>query len=149
MFFASCESMDLEEKQAALIEGLNLITDPQERLTAVVSQTQNQGLPEQEKLEENRVRGCISRVWLVCSVQKGMCFFRSDADSPIVRGLVGLLCDLYSGFPPAQVRAVEPQIWIRCGFDRILSPTRLNGLRAVRDRIRTEATRLEDGATNV
>jgi cysteine desulfuration protein SufE len=53
--------------------------------------------------------------------------------------LIALLCDLYNESTPAEVAAVEPEIWTRCGFTKLLSPTRLNGLAAVRGRIKALA----------
>ena len=103
----------------------------------MVSRGAGHALPEVEKTEIHLVRGCISRVWVVgAQEESGRCMFRCDADSPMVNGLVSLLCDLYSGVTPEEVGQVETEIWEKCGFDRLLSPTRLNGLRAVRTRIR-------------
>lgn len=134
--------MDLVSKQAGLIEDLNLITDPHERLAVVASRASQAGLEEADKIDSNRVAGCISRVWLAGGLKEGRCIFHCDADSPMVKGLVALLCDLYSGHLPAEVIAVEPEVWAKCGFERLLSPTRLNGLQAVRERIRSDAKRL-------
>jgi cysteine desulfuration protein SufE len=58
----------------------------------------------------------------------------------MVAGLVAVLCDLYSGVTPEEAVEVEPELWTRCGFTKILSPTRLNGLAAVRGRIRELAS---------
>ncbi len=127
--------MSLAEKQQSLIDDLNLIHDPQERLAAVVSRSARPSLPEAGRAEGLLVPGCVSRVWLTGSCEDGRCRFRCDADSPMVRGLVELLCDLYSGASPPEAAAVEPEVWERCGFTKLLSPTRLNGLAAVRRRI--------------
>jgi len=69
-----------------------------------------------------------------------MCHFRMECDAPMVKGLVALLCELYEGAPPAEVREFEPTLVDDLGFTRMISPTRLNGLAAVRARIREFAT---------
>ncbi|HYF37552.1 MAG TPA: SufE family protein, partial [Prosthecobacter sp.] len=61
------------------------------------------------------------------------------ADSPMVAGLVALLCHLYSDEEPSEVVAVEPEVLKECGLTKVLSPTRLNGLKAVRERMRALA----------
>jgi cysteine desulfuration protein SufE len=71
----------------------------------------------------------------------GHCIFRSDAESPMVRGLVALLCELYSGATPEDIVATEPVLLEQLGLLRTLSPTRLNGLRNVRATIRDFAAR--------
>lgn len=128
--------MTLQEKQAGLIADLNLIENVQERLAALSSFIGPVHLPEAERVDDQLVPGCVSRVWLECSVQDGRSQFRSGADSPMVAGLVALLCHLYSGSELAEVAAVEPEIWSACSFHKALSPTRLNGLAAVRARMR-------------
>lgn len=129
--------MSLAEKQQQLVTDYAIIDDPQERLAAVVDQARRRPpLPEAERTEANRVKGCVSLAWVVGEVREGRCHFRCDADSPLVRGLLVLLCDFYSGAPPAEVAATEPALIEQLGLDRNLSPTRLNGLRSVRARIR-------------
>lgn len=136
--------MNLAEKQQILVSDLNLISDPHERLSAVVGQASARGLPDSQKTDVFRVSGCVSSVWLVGTAQDGKCYFRCDADSPMVKGLVTLLCELYSGATPEEVEQVNPDVWTLCGFDRLLSPTRMNGLRAVRERIRALAGQMNE-----
>ncbi len=129
--------MSLAEKQQQLVADYAIIDDPQERLAAVVDQARRRPpLPEADRTEANRVKGCVSLAWVVGEVRENRCHFRCDADSPLVRGLLVLLCDFYSGAPPAEVAATEPALIEQLGLDRNLSPTRLNGLRSVRARIR-------------
>lgn len=133
--------MTLADKQRQLIEDYAIIPDPQERLAAVVDQARRRPpLAETERTEANRVKGCVSQAWVVGEVRAGRCHFRSDADSPLVRGLLALLCDFYSDATPADVAATEPLLLDELGLARNLSPTRLNGLRSVRARIREFAT---------
>lgn len=127
----------LAEKQQQMIDDLLLIEDAQERLAAVVDRAKPRPpLPEAERSEPNRVKGCISAAWVMGELRGGRCHFRSDADSPLVRGLLALLCDFYSDATPADVAATEPQLFEKTGLARSLSPTRLNGLRSVRAKIR-------------
>ncbi len=127
----------LAEKQRRLVDDYMVIPDPQERLAAVVDRARRMPpLPDSERTEPNRVKGCVSQAWLVGELRDGACHFRADADSPLVRGLLALLCDFYNGAAPAEVAATEPALIAELGLDRMLSPTRLNGLRSVRARIR-------------
>ena len=133
--------MTLIEKQNQLIENYAIIDDPQERLAAVVDDARKLSpLPDTERTEANRVKGCISQAWIVSELSNNRCHFRSDADSPLVRGLLKLVCDLYTGATPAEVAATEPVLFEELGLARNLSPTRLNGLRSVRAKIREFAS---------
>lgn len=124
--------MTLAEKQQQMIEDLAIIEDSQERLGAIVDRARKRPpLPETDRTEANRVKGCVSQAWIVAELREGHCHFRSDADSPLVRGLLALLCDLYSDSTPADVAATEPILFEQLGVARNLTPTRLNGLRSV------------------
>jgi cysteine desulfuration protein SufE len=129
--------VSLAEKQQQLVADYAIIDDPQERLAAVVDHARRRPpLSDTERTEANRVKGCVSLAWVVGEARDGRCYFKSDADSPLVRGLLVLMCDFYSGASPADIVATEPSLIDELGLARNLSPTRLNGLRSVRDRIR-------------
>ncbi len=120
-----------------MIEDLAFIEDAQERFAAAIDRARSRpALPETERTEANRVHGCISLAWVVGERREGRCHFRSDADSPLVRGLLALLCDFYSDATPADIVATEPKLLEALGLTKNLSPTRLNGLRSVRAKIR-------------
>ncbi|WP_395737261.1 SufE family protein [Prosthecobacter sp.] len=131
--------MSLEEKQQSLIDDLNIIQDPHERLNAVVMRGRSTKLEEAHKVEANLVPGCVSRVWLHGEMVDGRTRFVCEAESPMVQGLAALLCELYTDADPAEVAAVEPRVWESCSFTKMLSPTRLNGLANMRGKIRQMA----------
>lgn len=133
--------MTLADKQRELVARLAIIEDPQERLAALMSRAKKWPTPDATQLtEENRVLGCQSRVWLVATLEEGLCRFKMECDAPMVKGIVALLCELYDGAPAAEVAILEPTLFEDLGFTRQLSPTRLNGLAAVRARMREFAS---------
>ena len=132
--------MSLAEKQRELIEDLNLIPDVQERLCALTGYASRMRLDPAHQTEANLVPGCVSRVWLHGELRDGLTRFDCEADSPMVKALAAVLCDLYSEATPAEVIEVEPDLWQQCHFTKMLTPTRLNGLANVRRMIREKAT---------
>lgn len=123
--------MTLAEKQRQLVDDLLVLPDAQERLSAIVDRVKNRPpWPAAERVEVHRVKGCVSLAWIVGEIREGRCFFRSDADSPLVRGLLALLTDFYSDAQPADILTTEPTLITELGLDRVISPTRLNGLRS-------------------
>lgn len=133
--------MTLAEKQRQWIEDLGFIEDPQERLMVLVDQSNSiEPVPEEDREEARRVPGCVSAVWVEGVLRDGKSQFLCSADSSMVRGLVGLLCRLYSGHTPEEVRETEPEILEALQLAKSVSPTRMQGLQAVRQRIREIAT---------
>ncbi len=134
--------MTLAKRQQAFIERFSVIADPHERLAALVAHKPPlAALAESERTDANLVRGCVSRVWLACSLENGRCRFRMDADSPMVKGLVGVLCAIYENALPEEIIAIEPEVFDALGIAKNLTPTRLNGLASVRRAIHEFAQR--------
>ena len=134
--------MTLEEKQQSLIDDLNIIHDPHERLSAVASRASRMQLDDAHQTDAHLVPGCVSRVWLHGETIDGRTRFTCAAESPMVKGLAALLCELYTDAAPAEAATIEPRVWEACGFTKLLSPTRLNGLANMRARIREMALRM-------
>lgn len=123
-----------------LIEDHLLIENPQERLTAVVDRARRRPpLSAEERTDAHRVPGCVSQVWLVGELRDGRCHFRCNADGPLVKGLVAFLCDYFSGATPAEILADSTDPLAALDLLKDLSPTRQNGLTAVRAAIRSFA----------
>lgn len=132
--------MPLTRKLQHLVEHLAVLDDPQERLALVIDRAKKiPPLPPAGRIDANRVRGCVSVVWVVPELRAGLCHFRSDAESPVVRGLLSFLCEFYSGNPPATILASETDPLETLGLSRNLSPTRRNGLASARAVIRAFA----------
>ena len=135
-------SGSLSDKQQALIERYCIIEDPQERLAAIVARGRRSApLASEEKTDENRVPGCVSRVWIAASHEQGRCRFRLEAESPLVQGLAMLWCELYDGALAREIAQLEPELIDAIGLNQ-LSPTRLNGLASVQRTMRQFAERV-------
>lgn len=134
----------MTDAQRQLIDDLLVIENPQERLSAVVDRARRlPAFPEAERTEAHRVPGCVSRVWLISELRGGRCHFRCDADGPLVKSLVALLCEFYSDTTPGEITSDQADVLGELGLITNLSLTRQNGLAAVRTAIRDFAqTRL-------
>ncbi len=128
--------MDQSNGQS-LIEDFLFIEDAQERLNAIVDRSRRlTPFSADERNETNRVPGCISQVWLISEFIDEQCRFRCDADGPLVKGLVAFLCAYYEGSTPSTILVDDVNPLVALDLLRNLSPTRQNGLSAVRAAIR-------------
>jgi len=101
-------------------------------------------LPDSARTDANKVKGCASQVWLETRVghQEGtpVLHLRGDSDAHIVRGLVALLTALYSGKTASEALTTDaPQLFQDLGLSEHLTPQRSNGVRAMVERIRSDA----------
>jgi len=134
----------LAEKQQRLIDDFLAIPDAQERLAAIVARAARSpalALAPDERIEANRVPGCVSSVWLVAAVDPATrrLRLRADADSPLVKGLVALVCELYDDTPAGEAASFHADLLEKLAIAQNLSPTRRHGLASVQARIRAAA----------
>lgn len=93
----------------------------------------------------NKVRGCASQVWLETRVEPGsrcepQLHFRGDSDAHLVRGLIAVLIALYSGHSADEILAIDAiGLFRRLGLESHLTPQRSNGVRAMVERIKSDA----------
>ncbi len=102
------------------------------------------GLPEAQRTEDNRVKGCASNVWVVTHVDRpgpdALIRFEGESDAHIVKGLVALTLAYYSGRPAREVATDDAFGLFRSfGLEQHLTPQRSNGVRSMIDRIRRDA----------
>lgn len=99
-------------------------------------------LPEAEKSEANKVRGCTSQVWFVRrDAGDGRLWWSGDSDASIVRGLVAVLQVLYGGKTKAEALAVDVDaVFAQLGLERHLSVSRRNGFFSMVSRLKHWAT---------
>jgi cysteine desulfuration protein SufE len=95
------------------------------------------------RVEENRVQGCVSNVWLIASFDASsppQISFRADSDSQLVRGLVSILIMLCNDQPAPTVLALDVEdLFTRLELRNHLSRSRSNGLFSMVKRIRVLA----------
>lgn len=101
-------------------------------------------MPEEEHSPENKVQGCVSQVWLSKQLDRSgktpVLKYLGDSDAHIVRGLIAILLTLYSGRTPQEILSTDAiAIFDEFGFREHLTPQRSNGLRAMVERIRSDA----------
>ena len=83
---------------------------------------------EKEKTEDNLIKGCQSRVWLVAGFKDGKVIYRADSDAIITKGLVGLFLRVFSNQTPREIIGADNSFIDKIGFKEHLSQTRANGL---------------------
>ncbi|MDJ0700834.1 MAG: SufE family protein [Woeseiaceae bacterium] len=96
-------------------------------------------LPESERVDENRIRGCQSQVWFVAEPDGERLVFRAISDAAIVSGLIAVLLRIYSGRKPREILDTPPDFVAALGLESHLSPTRSNGLASMLNAIRNMA----------
>ena len=88
-------------------------------------------LEDKHKLDENKVRGCQSTVWLVADHIDGKVYFKADSDAIIVKGLISMLIRVLTGHTPDEIIQASLGFIQKIGMTTHLAQTRSNGLLAM------------------
>lgn len=96
---------------------------------------------EEWKVEENRVAGCQSLLYLHSELKGGLLVFYASSDALISSGLAALLIAVYSEEAPESILLTPPKFIEEMGLPSALTPGRANGLASLYVRMKQEALR--------
>jgi cysteine desulfuration protein SufE len=125
--------MTINEIQDEIINEFSLLDGDME-MTVFYIMELGQKLPlmrEEDKTEENIVKGCQSKVWLTSTLQDGKVHFFADSNTAITKGLVSLLTRIFNGQTPETILSSELYFMHKIGMERFIGTQRSNGFAAM------------------
>jgi cysteine desulfuration protein SufE len=121
--------MSIAEKQQALVAEFQRIPEWEDRYKRIIDLARNlPAMPNALKTDDKKVRGCSSTVWLHSERKDDRVEYLADSDAVLVRGLVAILMQVYSGEKAEDILATPPTFIEQLGLNTNLSPNRANGL---------------------
>ncbi|NBN78493.1 cysteine desulfuration protein SufE [Microvirga tunisiensis] len=129
-----------------ILDGFEFLDDWEDRYKYVIDLGRElPPFPEELRTEANKVRGCVSQVWLVTEVTRDaagepVLTYRGDSDALIVQGLVAIVLAVFSGHSAREILATDVDgLFARIGLKDHLTPQRSNGLKSMVERIKSDA----------
>ena len=124
----------------AMIDDFSYLTDWEDRYRYIIELGRSlPAFPESQKTDSNKVQGCVSQVWLLSHEDAGppvILSFVGDSDAHIVRGLIAILFELYSGKSPDEILSIDTgEFFKQLELTEHLTPQRSNGLFSMVGRI--------------
>ena len=126
--------MDLiKKRQEEIIEEFEILDGDMEMALNYIMELGQEliGFPEEERKEENIVKGCQSKVWMLATMDQGKVNFKADSNTAITKGLVSLLVRVLSQSSPEDIINSEIYFPSRIGMDRFIGTQRSNGFAAM------------------
>jgi len=121
--------MTIKEIQEEIIDEFSMFDDWMERYEYIIELGKSLPIIEDKnKLDENLIRGCQSKVWLFSELENDTIKFSADSDAILTKGIVALLLRVYSNQKPLDILAAKTDFIDEIGLKEHLSPTRANGL---------------------
>ena len=93
-------------------------------------------LPESAKTDENRIRGCASKLWVIGGAKEdGTMMYQVDGDAHISKGTAKIVTDIVNGEPKNEVANLTVESFTPLGIKELLTMQRQNGLGELINRI--------------
>ncbi len=131
----------IKEKQQEIIENFALLEEWENKYEYILDYAKKIPLIEEEfRKEENLVKGCQSKVWLITKQNDNKISYFADSDAEIPKGLTALLIEILNN--NTQKAIIEAEITFLKETEIIyhLSPNRVKGINAVISRMKELAT---------
>ena len=129
-----------------IIDNFSLLEEWDDRYRYVIELGRSLApLSDHDRTDANKVQGCASQVWLATTVRPDgqggpVLTFCGDSDAHIVRGLIAILFAMFSGRHASEILSADAiALFEQLGLREHLTPQRSNGLRAMVERIRSDA----------
>ena len=93
-------------------------------------------LPDNEKIDENKIRGCASNLWVVGEMNEdGTMSYRHDADAWITKGTAKVLVDLLNGEHRSAIAELTLESFEGLGIKQLLTMQRQVGFGSLVERM--------------
>ena len=97
-------------------------------------------MPDKYRTEDNRVKACMSKVWIKAYLDNGNIRFHGDCDSSVIKGVLALLMSLCEGLSAQQIKQLDmDEIFASLNLAEHLSPNRHVGVYAMFDLMKKKA----------
>jgi len=88
-------------------------------------------LPETDMIDQNKIEGCQSTVWLTAHLKDGLVYYQAESDALLVRGIVATLIHVLNAHTPQEILKANLYFIDRIGLQEHLTPMRSNGVLAM------------------
>lgn len=133
--------MNKDQIQEAIIEEFSMFDDWLDKYDYLISLSDSLPAIDPAKRTENYlIEGCQSRVWVASELRDGKVIYTADSDAIITKGIIALLIRVMSNRTPEEVAHIDLYFIDAIGLSENLSPTRSNGLRAMIQQMKLDAT---------
>lgn len=123
----------IQDIQNEIIEEFSILGDDKESTIYYIMELGSHlpEFPENERINENIIKGCQSKVWLTTKENNGKIQFFADSNTDITKGLISLLIRVLSERNPSEILNADLFFINRIGMGNIIGSQRSNGLAAM------------------
>tara|TARA_B100001287_G_C22616146_1_gene497684 strand:- start:149 stop:577 length:429 start_codon:yes stop_codon:yes gene_type:complete len=119
---------DSYENLYKLVEKLKSSNDPKRKYEYILWLGKKLDSPSEELLiSENKVKGCVSEVFVKGNLVKGKIYWEGYSDALITKGLLSFLISGLNALSPKEIVELNQGFIDETGLNKSLTPSRSNG----------------------
>jgi cysteine desulfuration protein SufE len=113
------------------------ILEGHDRLQYIIDEAKKvQPLAQEHKIDENKIRGCISNLWVTGKIlEDGTMEYKHDADSHMTKGTAKVIIDIVNGEHKNEVAQLTLESFMPLGIRELLTMQRQVGFASLIERI--------------
>lgn len=132
--------MGIKEKIEEYKEDLSFFEEDLEKYEFIIDLGKKlKDFNEAKQTDKYKVEGCTSQVWLDKKVEDGKYFFEGTSDALIVKGLVYMITDIFSGVSKDELKQTDMNIINELELSEIITPNRQSGVAGMIKKIKEYA----------
>jgi cysteine desulfuration protein SufE len=140
----NCSKSVFMKELDEIVEIFDLLGDWDQRYQYLMELgEQLEPLAEDDRIEDNRVKGCMSQVWVAAHINPDNdehIYFTGDCDTAIIKGVLALLIKLCSGKTVEEIQNLElDEVFDKLQLGEHLSPNRHVGVYAIVELMKAKA----------
>lgn len=123
----------IKEIQEEIVSEFEILGDDKESTIFYIMELGGnlEAFPESERIDENIIKGCQSKVWLTADEVDGKVHYQADSNTDITKGLISLLIRVLNNRRPEEILNADLNFIERIGMGSIIGSQRSNGLSAM------------------
>ena len=140
---SKCLNNEYRRKNFEIQKNFRFISKSSRKVSYLIEQAKkSEEFPVELRVDEFKVNGCQSQVWLVPEEKDDKLFFKSDSDALIAKGLVTLITSIYSNETAKDITNSKIDLMDEFELGVLLSPARRNGAFSMLRTIKEFASKL-------
>ncbi|MFL0682113.1 MAG: SufE family protein [Algoriphagus aquaeductus] len=135
----------IKEVQEEIVSEFEILGDDKESTIFYIMELGGnlKPFPDSERKEENIIKGCQSKVWLIADEKDGKVQYQADSNTDITKGLISLLIRVLDNRRPNEIIHADLDFIQKIGMGSIIGSQRSNGLAAMIKQMKLYALALQ------
>ena len=130
-----------------LIEDFSFLENWEDRYKYLIELgNQLQHLSDDQKIDEWKIAGCQSQVWIIPHIDGKKIYFEGDSDAIIVRGIIAIVFEIFKDKSAQEILDIDvEEIFDKMGLREHITPNRRSGMLSMVDKIKYYAKQMLKG----